>query len=242
MYRSKSLVWLCVGAAVLTLPGCPAFTSMMKGVGLQSRDTLVMGEVIADDFELRVNVQGQAEPAADYLLVFRRNGTCDYKVALRAPRRQENQGSFEIFEGDIQALWKTIRDANFAELDRRYPSDGDGPDKALGLQAYSVTSNRNSREVQTSLQRVPELEAIRTKALSLLPAKALAVTGSGDPAVGKSLKIVGDMQTRVFYAEDDPRLASVPPERRQPFPSWYDALNYGFSPAPGFEQPSRRQD
>jgi hypothetical protein len=239
MFRKGFLSSAVALAALAVLPGCPAFTNTMKMVGVVRPPQIELPEVAPQDFELKLHVVDQLDPPADYLITYRRDGRCDFRVTMRTSRRLEASGTFEIPDDQVVALWNSLREARYDELDPRYPDDGIGPDKVLGIQAYSVRSNDLSKEVQTHCQRVPELEKVRALALSYLPARTMGGGGApGTPAaapVGTSRQIVGDVQTRIFYPADDPRLKDVPADRRQPFPSWYDAVNFGFSPAPGFE-------
>ena len=247
MFRKGWFPFALLLAALAALPGCPAFTNTMKMVGVVRPPKLELPEVAPQDFEFKLHVVDQLDPPADYLITYRRDGKCDFRVTTRTSRRLEANGSFEIPDSQVVALWNALREARYDELDPRYPDDGVGPDKVLGIQAYSVRANDLSKEVQTHCQKVPELEKVRALALSYMPARSPAdgaARGTGTPApdvVGTSRQIVGDVQTKLFYPADDPRLKDVPADRRQPFPSWYDAVNFGFSPAPGFEPWRRTQ-
>ena len=234
MHRSRPIAAFVLAFAVLALPGCPAFTSLMKGIGLQSRPTLQLTEAVPQDFELVMHVVDQQSPPADYLVTYRRNGHCDYRVTVRAPRRRTNDGSFEILDGQVTALWNAVREVQYDALADRYPDEGEGRDRDLGVQKFSVRGDEISKEVQAHFTKVAGVEKLRTVALSLLPEKALSDTGKGDTATSiATQQVVGDIQSKTFYPADDPRLKDVPTDRRQPFPTWYDAVNYGFSPASG---------
>lgn len=239
--RAVPVLLLALAAAVL--PGCPAFNNAMKFVGIVRPPELRLAEPVPQDFELVVHVRDQLEPAADYLLTFRRSGRCDYRITTRAPKRRESEGQFEIVDTQVVSLWETLRAIRYDELADRYP-DGDdtiGPDKNVGIQAFGVRGNDLAKEVQAHFIRVPELEKLRGAAMSLLPEKATRDTGPAPAASGKSKQMVGDAMTKVFYPADDARLKDVPAERRQPFGSWYDAVNFGYSPAPGFKPWEREQ-
>lgn len=234
-----SVVVLALAAA--TLPGCPAFTGIMKTVGVIGPPELDLSGPVPQDFELRVHATDQASPAVDYLLVYRRSGRCDYHVTFRTGKRRAVDGTFDILEGQVVALYEMARSIGYASIDERIPAEGQGPDTALGVQAYSVAANNMAREVQVHMTTVPELEQLRKLALSYVPPKALADVGAGPPVAGTSRQIIGDLQTKIFYPADDPRLKDVPADRRQPFPTWEDALNFGYAPASGFQPWARKE-
>jgi hypothetical protein len=232
--RAAALVALALSATAVA-PGCTFFRSAGRTLGLISAPQLELTESVPPDFELVVKVTDQLDPAADYTIWIRRNGKCDYRAEVRYPRRRVSEGPFEILENQVQDVWDLIRQAAYTGMEERYPDSGEGSDRALGVQAYSVRGNDLHKEVQAHFMRVPELEAVRTLVLSYLPPKALADTGRGDPSVGKSKEIIGDMKTKIFYPADDKRLDDVPMDRRQPFRSWQDALNYDYRPVEGFQ-------
>lgn len=225
-----------VAASALSLPGC----FLVRQMGLVPAPKIEIGEAIARDFELTLVVTDQLQPAADTLVTIRRGGDCNYRVTLRAPQRGESQGRFQITEAQVVTLWNTLRETGYTQLDARYPEDGVGPDKAAGIQAFGVTANDLAKEVQAHFVRVPELERVKAVVMSVLPPSFAKEAGlgaaPGAPAgtAGTSRQIVGDIQSRIFYPADDARLKDVPADRRQPFGSWFDAINFGFSPAPGF--------
>lgn len=227
--------------ALLALPGCPALTAGCKLIGLCRPPVLELTESVPSDFELIVHVRDQLDPPADYTLTFRRSGQCEYRVVVRAPQRRESSGPFQILENQVIQLHQELRKAGYAEMEPRYPASGEGKDRALGVQAYSVRGNDLQKEVQTHFHAVPGLEKVRTLALSYLPEKVLTQTGAGAPVAAKVTQVMGDVKTRLFYAPEDPRLKDVPSDRRQPFANWQEALNAEFSPAPGFE-PWKRTD
>lgn len=233
--RRGALAALTVAALLGAAPGCQPIRAGLKSIGIIRAPQIELTEQMPQDFELVIKVVDQESPAADYTVWVRRSGKCEYKAEVRKPKRRASDGTFDIYENQVQEVWNLIRQASYADLDDRYPSSGEGPDKALGTQAYSVRVNDLYREVQAVCERVPELEAIRTKVLSFLPAKALADTGRGDPVAGKSKQIVGDILTKIFYPADDKRLEEVPADRRQPFASWQDAVNFEYRPIEGFK-------
>lgn len=241
MMRSRVAAAAVLALAGLALPGCPAFNNALKVAGVVRPPKLEITPAVPQDFELKIHVTDQQAPPADYLITYRRSGKCDYRVTTRAPKRSVQEGQFELLENQVMKLWALLGEIDFPSLDDRYPGDGLGPDAMVGIQAYSVRGNDLSKEVQTHFQSVPELETLRTVALSFLPEKAVQGTGTGQTAVGKSTQIVGDVQTRVFYPADDERLKDVPAERRQPFGTWQDAVNFGFSPVQGFRPWERRE-
>jgi hypothetical protein len=232
---TRALALAAVVLAATAQSSCAPIRWVAKTTGVISPPTIDFTDAVPQDFELIVKVVDQANPAADYLVTIRRSGRCDYRAEVRTPRRRVNEGQFEVLDNQVQDLWLAVRAAKYGYLDARYPSSGEGPDKELGTQAFSVRASGLEKEVQTYFTRVPELETIRTKVLSLLPPKALVDTGKGDPVAGKSRQIVGDIQTKIFYPADDKRLDAVPADRRQPFGSWQDAMNYDFRPVDGFK-------
>ncbi|MCE9635269.1 MAG: hypothetical protein K8T90_06125 [Planctomycetes bacterium] len=241
MHRSRSLVFALLALAALVLPGCPAFTSVMKGIGLQSRPALVLTEAVPQDFELVMHVMDQQNPPTDYLVTYRRSGRCDYRVTVRSPKRRVNDGSFDILDGQVNSLWATVRAVNYDTLEERYPAEGEGRDRDLGVQKFSVRGDDISKEVQAHFTKVPAIEKLRALALSLMPEKALSDTGKGDVTTSVATQqVIGDMQTKTFYPADDARLKDVPTDRRQPFPTWFDAVNYGYAPAQGVKLGERR--
>lgn len=232
----RRLLHVAALIAAFALPGCPAFTNgVLKPLGLVSPPTIEMTEAVPQDFEFRLHIVDQTTPAADYLITVRRSGKCDYRVTTRLPKRRVNEGTFDILDNQVNALWKAAREAQFGTMEERWPSEGEGPDKALGVQAFALRAYDLTKEVRTHFQRVPALEGLRGLVIAMLPETAVRDTGPAPAAVGKSKQIVGDLQTKLFYPADDPRLKDVPADRRQPFPTWYDAVNYGFSPASGFD-------
>lgn len=230
-FRDLSLLLLLLFA----LPACPAMTKVGKWTGLIRPPTFPMPDTVPQDFELVVHVTDQQDPPIDYLLTFRRTGNCNYSVTPRSPRRPPNEGGFEVLENQISALWSAVLAAKYDELDSRYPEDGIGDDRAAGVQSYKVQALDFPKEVQAQFLRLPELEKIRTLALSYVPARAF-VGAKSSPLIGTKVReVIGDLRTKLFYPPEDPRLKDVPNEARQPFPTWHDAVNYGFSPSPGFE-------
>jgi hypothetical protein len=242
MHRSRLFAIVLVALAAMVLPGCPAFTRVMKGIGLQGRPALTLTEAVPQDFELIMHVVDQQNPPADYVVTYRRSGHCDYHVVVRSPKRRTNDGSFEILDGQVNALWSVVREVQYDTLADRYPGEGEGKDRDLGVQKFSVRGDDISKEVQSHFTKVAGLEKVRTVALSLLPEKALSDTGHGDTATSiATQQVIGDTLTKTFYPANDPRLKDVPTDRRQPFPTWYDAVNFGFSPAQGVKLADRNR-
>lgn len=242
MHRTRILALALVAFAALLLPGCPAFTSVMKGIGLQGRPALTLTEAVPQDFELVMHVVDQQNPPTDYLVTYRRSGRCDYRVTVRSPKRRVNDGSFEILDAQVNSLWSTAREIGYDTLEDRYPSEGEGRDRDLGVQKFSVRGDDISKEVQAHFTKVPGLEKLRAVALAMMPEKALSDTGKGDTSTTSvaTQQVIGDLQTKTFYPADDARLKDVPTDRRQPFPSWFDAVNYGYAPAQGVKLGERR--
>lgn len=243
MIRSGRLPLLAAAlAAVTLLPGCPAWTRFAKTVGLEGRDEINIPEVAPSDFQFVLHGNNLKNPPIDYLLRYERSGQAEYSVTIREPRRIVREGRFEVMEGQIFKLWEAIKEADYGNLEARYPSDGEGPDTAWGIQRFMVRSEGFPKEVQAHYQQEPALERLRMMAIAMLPDTVIEQFRKDVPAGTGTLGVViGDTQTKRFFAPESPLLKDVPEERRQTFRSWYDALNFGYDPAPDWVTP-REED
>lgn len=227
--RRLSLV-LLTALAVLGA-GCQVYYGIAKPLGLMSPKKFSARGEIPQDFVFSVDTRDFADPPTDYIISMERTGKVTYDVIVRTPHRREQQGTFEITEEQIVSIWKAIAAAKFDELNERYPSSGDGPDKRMGVRKWYVRADDVDRRIEAHYQIVPEMESIRAAFLAVVPKD---VMDAHDAMVGvnKSGEFVGDTATHLFHLPDCPTLKDVPAQRQQRFTSQYDALNYNFQPCP----------
>jgi hypothetical protein len=223
------MVLLCCLAA----GGCSLYYGIGKGLGLISPPPFDVNKELPEDFKLSVDVRDVADPPTDYVLEFDRSGKSTYDVTVRTPRRRQQSGPFEITEEQIKALWKAVAAAKFDTLEPRYPEEGEGAEKAKGVQKYYVFADKTEHRVESHFQSNEALESIRKVAVAMVPPDAMKAVaaimgGSGD----KPKEYIADMATHQFHLPDCPRLKDVPPANRQPFATQWDAVNYGFKPCP----------
>ena len=244
MNRSGRLPLLAAAlAAAALLPGCPAWTRFCKTIRLCSRDTFTTPDAVPPDFQFVLHGDNLKDPPIDYLLRYDRSGEAEYRVTIREPRRIERTGRFEVMEGQIFKLWEAVKAADYGNLDARYPSSGEGPDTSWGIQRFMVRSEDFPKEVQAHYQQEPALERLRMLAISMLPDSVIEQFRKDVPeGTGTLGVVIGDTETKRFYAPDSPLLKEVPEERRQTFRSWYDALNFGFDPSPDWRTPRDKDD
>lgn len=237
--RSSRLAAAALLAAVLAAG--PSCMSICKGIGLCSRNTLVLGPAPTEDFAFILKVENQAEPPADTLLTIRRDGKADYRIVRRAPVRSESSGKFTVSEADVIKLYEMVQGAGFEHMDERFPSSGDGPRKAAGITSYAVRNDDFQKEVQTVFDggQAP-LETIKRFALSLLPDKLSAETAPRPESQESTGTVVGDIQSKRFYSATSPLLKDVPADRRRTFPNHFLALDMGFEPAADWTPPAQR--
>lgn len=235
--RRVAAVLVLAATVLLSAPSC---MTVCKAVGLCSRNKLTLGPAPTQDFTFILKIESQLDPPADTLLTIRRDGASDYRIVRRAPTRVESQGKFTVKEDQIIKLYELVQGAGFERLDARFPSSGDGSKKAAGITSYSVRNDDFQKEVQTVFDagQAP-LEAIKRYALSLLPDR-LGADSAPRPEAGDATNttVVGDTQTRRFYAPSSPLLSGVPAERRRTFANHFIALDLGFEPSSDWVAPS----
>jgi hypothetical protein len=224
-------------AATALLPGCPSATWACKTLGLCSRDRLEEPPAtIPPDFEFVLKVDNQVQPPIDYLLKIDRSGKGTYKVVWREPRREVLEGDFEIVESRMTRLWDLIREIRYPELETRYPDSGEGKDRGGGIARFMVKYLDFPQEVQCWYVQQPDLEKLRMLAISYVPETVIQRV-TRDTPTSTTGQVIGDVQTRMFYAPGSPLLKDVPENRRQVFPNWYEALNYGYQPGADWRTP-----
>ncbi len=226
----RLLSLLALAVVLLAAPGCPAFTRLCKAVYICPTPEFELPEKIPPDFHLAIRVRDQQDPPADYQLQFDRTGKVRYEVTLRAPRRRQQQGEIEITEDQVLSLWKAVSSVRFDELSERYPDDGDGKDRKAGAQRYYVVADGMDKAVEAVFERPAELETIRKAALAVLPQSVLLAEGGPEAPADSPDQFVGDTADHKFHLPTCPLLEKVPSDRRQPFGSKYDAINFGFDP------------
>jgi hypothetical protein len=230
--RLRRLVPVLLAAAALSGAGCNVFYTVAKFTGLMSSPPLVVqNREIPQDFKLSVNTTDYANPPTDYTIVVERTGKVTYDVVVRTPRRREQEGTFEINEEQVRSLWKALGDAKFDKLDERYPSSGEGPDKAQGVRIFYVHGDGAERRVEAHYMAVPQLDIVRTAFIAVVP-KDVMEAHDAMVGVNKTGEFVGDTATHIFHLPECPDLKDVPAQRQQRFTSQYDALNYNYQPCP----------
>lgn len=228
-------------AAAASLGGCRAITVVCRAFGGCEARTQELGDVMAPDFSIVVKVENQMDPPADYLVTLRRDGTGEYRVVRRAPTREESSGKVHVLEGKLQQIWDAVRAAEYHMRPERTPDEGDGVDKAVGIQSFSVNANEFPKQVQLVYSADPALAKIRQLVLSTLPAEVFAATSKKNDALA-STEVIGDTQTKRFYAPSSPLLKDVPANRRQSFPTYFAAYDFGYQPGPDWRPPAPTTD
>lgn len=221
---------LCAVVA-LAAPGCNLFYSVAKGTGLVSPPKFSARGEIPSDFRLGIEARGVADPPIDYLFAFERSGKTDYTVTVRSPRRREASGTFEVTESQIVGLWKAVVASKFDELAKRYPEAGDGRDTRRGVRVFYVLADGVDHRVESVYQAHPALDALNAAVLDIVPKEVLsarAAAGSGDAP----REYLADTATMLFHVPTCPQLKEVPAQRRQPFATWYEAVDFQFKPCP----------
>ena len=219
------------------LPGCRMMTLACRGIGLCSADKQRLGPVMSSDFAIVVKVEGQAEPAADYTVTLRRDGTGEFSVTRRASSHSTTTGKLSVLEGKLQQIWDAIAAAEYPSLPDRFPDEGDGPEKAAGIQRFNVHVNDFPKEVQLVFVTDERLTKIRRLVESTLPEKVFSQVSQARPDMTSSLQVIGDTLTKRFYAPESPALKEVPANRRQAFPTYFAALDFGYQPGIDWRAP-----
>jgi hypothetical protein len=230
MRRSVCVLLLlaCLGSG-----GCAVYYTTAKFLGLMGSPELDASKQLPEDFHLSVDVRDVADPPTDYVLEFDRSGKASYDVTVRAPRRKQQSGEFEISEEQIKLLWKTVATVKFDKLDHRYPGKGEGPDVPRGVQKYYVYASKTDFRVESHYQANDDLELIRKTAVAMVPPDAMKAAAANALLPGdKPKEFIADMGTRFFHLPDCPKLKDIPAANRQPFATTFEALNYGFQPCP----------
>jgi hypothetical protein len=224
---------LLPAACLALLGGCELFYGVGKFTGLiQPPKFVLRPDAIPEDFKLAVDVHDVAEPATDYVFTFERSGKSVYEVTIRKPARKAASGKFEVAEDQIRTLWKAISEARFDELPLRFPDEGDGPDKADGVQKYYVFADGTERRVETHFQKNPNLELIRKAVVSVVPPDVMTASHSPNQAPPRPKEYVGDVTTKLFHLPGCPRLKDVSANDRRPFGDKFQAYDYQFQPCP----------
>jgi hypothetical protein len=231
---------LVLAAALLAvLPGC---TAICRGIGLCSRfedfDELKLPPTPPQDFQVILQVYDQADPPADYLVIVRRDGSGEYRVVRRHPSRRETHGKLTLLENQIQAIYGAVLQANYGELPERIPEYEEGEQRHLGARTFSVTTDGYQKEVVVAYAPFQPLDHVARLVLDTLPGQAMDDAQPKGPEAANTAQVIGDTQTRRFYAPDSPLLADVPENRRQSFPSYFMALDYGYEPGSDWRPPA----
>jgi hypothetical protein len=219
-----------IALAALLLPGCPALTSAGKTLGIvrAPRLELAPDQPIAPDFVLAVSVKDAQDPATDWQVSFDRGGRVSYDVLVRAPYRRQQSGTFEVTEDQLLSLWREVLASNFDEIEPRYPLEGVGSDRTAGVQEYYVNANGADRRVEGHFTVPEPLHGLRRAVLAVVPAEVMAAKGSSLAEAPK--EYVGDTVTGIFHMPDCPQIKDVDSTRRRPFVSYYEAVNFRFTP------------
>jgi len=228
---SRRLSLVLVAALAVLGAGCNVVYPVLKFVGLKSPPKFSVRKEIPQDFVFSVDTKDYSSPPTDYVIRMDRTGKVTYEIVVRTPRRREQSGTFEITEEQILSIWKAVAAAKFDELDERYPSSGEGPDKAMGVRKWYVLADGVERRVEAHYQVVPEMDPVRAAFLAVVP-KDVMEAHDAMVGVNRSGEFVGDTATHLFHLPDCPTLKDVPAQRQQRFTSQYDALNYNFQPCP----------
>ena len=222
------LATLCLGC----ICGCTAATSLGKLTGIISAPRFEIGAQIPPDFQLAIDVRDGMEPSTDYQFDFDRSGKVGYVVVVRTPRRKEQEGTFEVTEEQVQSLWKALTEARFDEIEERYPAAGIGQDVKRGVQKFYVRADGTERRVEAHFQAVAALDRVRTAALAIVPPDVLKASGAPGSPKERPKEFIVDPATRRIHLPDCVKLKDVPAEKRQPFSSFLNALDYGNEPCP----------
>jgi len=231
----RSAFFLLLAVALLAAPSCAVYYEVGKFTGLISPPVFTAKGQMPDDFKVSIDVRDVADPPIDYVYTFGRDGKATYDVTVRSPRRREGEGQFEISEDQITALWRAVATAGFDKLDARYPKSGEGPDKPNGVQKYYVYGKGTEYRVESHFQTNAALDSIRKAVLSVVPkeiAEGKRAEGAAYAGGGAPKEFVADMASKFFHRPDCPKLKDVPAANRQPFPTQWEAVNYGFKPCP----------
>jgi hypothetical protein len=229
--RSASLLALLLVCLVLS-SGCAVYYGVGKATGLIRPPAFVLRGPIPENFHLTVEVHDAAQPPVDFLLEFDRSGRASYDVVVRAPRRLRESREFELTEDQIVSLWKAVGAARFDELADRYPTSGDGPDRASGVATLYVRADQAERRVESHFQANPSFDGVRKAALAVLPAGALSASGAAGGPRDAPKEYVAETTTHLFHRPECPRLKDVPPANTTRFASIWDAYNFHFRPCP----------
>jgi hypothetical protein len=228
--RPRLLALLAFVLLAAALPACQGITDVGKFVGLVRPPRFVLPPNMPEDFQVVISVHDRVDPSIDYDVSYDRSGRVSYTVLSRAPRRQQISGDLEITENQVITLWKAVVAAKFDQIDARYPTSGDGKDKGAGIQRIFVKADGLDRTVETRFQKQAVVDTLRLQALELLPREV--VTGASRVGAGDAQprEFIGDVATRLFHTPDCALLKDVPAQRRQPFATHWDALNFNFEP------------
>jgi hypothetical protein len=206
------------------LSGLLLGTAVLAGCG--GRGRVPLPEQKPADFSITLVSRYYPTPAPDILIRLWADGTGNYRIVFKDPNPGESQGPFKIAPTLVDEVYAAVYAAKFFKLDEEYIADPPIPGR--GVDSLTVSAGGMVAEVRSEYAKVPALDEIRTALLKVIPPEAY----EGLTITGAKRTWVVDKTTKLIYASDDPALENIPEENRVTYPSIYEALDAGNSPAP----------
>ncbi len=231
MTKNRIVSLMALAGALLALPGCPAFTNLLKATGLKQPKAFALPDNIPPDFKFSVHVRAQPAPSPEYLIRFdRETNDLTYRVTVPGSTPRVIEGKRGLYENEIIDLYDSLRSGGFVEMETSFPEAGK-TGKLHGMQDYYALSDRAEKRVWLHYGVPPAgLEAIRRMAVSLVPKRAWPETGPADPDRAVPEHYIGDTLNKTFLPSNHPDAQKIPPERRIIFSTKWQALDHGYTP------------
>lgn len=231
MRTTRIVPLIALAGVLLALPGCPAFTNLLKVTGLKQPKAFELPDNIPPDFKFSVHVRAQPAPSPEYLIKFdRESNDLTYRVTVPGSTPKITEGKRGLYENEIIDLYDALRSGGYVEMETSFPEAGE-KGKVHGMQDYYVLSDRAEKHVWLHYAVPPDgLEGVRRMAVSLVPKRAWTGKGPSDPDAEPE-HYVGDTMNRTFLPSDHPDAKKIPAERRIIFATKWQALDHGYTPA-----------
>ena len=208
-------------ALLAVLPSCVIFGS--------SGPTLP--PTLPPNFQVGIKVLEAVDPPVDYQIMVNRSGDVTYETTVRVPRRHTFQGTLELNEADILALYDAVLASSFDEMGKRYAADAGASDRREnGERVFYVAAGDVDKRIDVSYATVEPLDRLQAAIIAQMPAFVLSGEGGPDSIHGRPEAFVGDRATKVFHHPDCELCEKIDASGRESYTNEYDALNFGYHP------------
>jgi hypothetical protein len=193
-------------------------------------DDFQMPSVMPSDFVFATSAERVPEPPVDFTVQFdAATGTARYDRTVRAPRRVQSDGSFDVTDAQLQTLFDALHAAAFADLATEYSAEPGAEEKHVGIRSFYVFAAGSEKRIEARYSTVSSLVQLLKTVYSVLPEDFLDPEKGSGPQRPTELYL-GTSETRLYHHPDCELLEDVDRAGLEKFRDRFEAADHQFHP------------